>query len=266
MVTVAPPNKQGKEALKEALKIALELRKKYGISFVREAKDEYEALAAILEGIKRMLEEREAIEGRREEPEEKKLLRKEIIQRTLVFIKPDGVKRGLVGKIIQRFEEAGLKIVGLKMMWMPKEFAEEHYKITDKWVEKIAGKLEKVFNEFGVGLPMSPREAALKVIEDLRAYVTSGPIVAMVLEGPQAVKVVRKIVGATSPEEAEPGTIRGDFSIDSYTYANLWLRSIRNVIHASDSENAEREVKLFFKEDELFDYRRADEYIMFEPL
>ncbi len=266
MVTVAPPGKKGKEALKEALKLALELRKKYGISFVREAEDEYEALAAVLEGLKKMLEEKEAAEGKLAEPEEKKYLKKEIVQRTLVFIKPDGVKRGLVGKIIQRFEEAGLKIVGLKMMWMPKEFAQEHYRITDKWVEKIAKKLEKVYKEFGLELPMPPKEAALKVIEDLRAYVTSGPIVAMVLEGPQAIKVVRKLVGDTSPEEAAPGTIRGDFSIDSYTYANLWLRSIRNVIHASDAENAEREVKLFFKDDEIFDYRRADEYIMFEPL
>ncbi len=119
---------------------------------------------------------------------------------------------------------------------------------------------------YGLTPPENLDEAASKLIDDLRAYVTSGPIVAMVLEGPRAIYIVRKLVGATSPEEAAPGTIRGDFSIDNYPFANVELRSIRNVIHASDAENAEREIKLFFKEEELYDYKRADEHVMFEPL
>ncbi len=193
-------------------------------------------------------------------------MRKEIIQRTLVFIKPDGVKRGLVGEIIQRFERAGLKIVGMKMMWLPKEFAEEHYRDTPKFREKIKRKIKESYEMYGLTPPEDLDEAASKLIDDLRTYVTSGPIVAMVLEGPRAIYIVRKLVGDTSPEEAAPGTIRGDYSIDSYPFANIELRSIRNVIHASDAENAEREIKLFFKEEELFDYKRADEHIMFEPL
>ena len=193
-------------------------------------------------------------------------MRKEVIQRTLVFIKPDGVKRGLVGEIIHRFERAGLKIVGMKMMWLPKEFAEEHYRDTPEFREKIKRKIKESYEMYGLTPPENLDEAASKLIDDLREYVTSGPIVAMVLEGPRAIYIVRKLVGATSPEEAAPGTIRGDFSIDNYPFANIELRSIRNVIHASDAENAEREIKLFFKEDELYDYKRADEHIMFEPL
>ncbi len=193
-------------------------------------------------------------------------MKREIIQRTLVFIKPDGVKRGLVGEIIHRFERAGLKIVGMKMMWLPKEFAAEHYRDTPEFREKIKKKIKESYEMYGLTPPENLDEAASKLIDDLRAYVTSGPIVAMVLEGPRAIYIVRKLVGATSPEEAAPGTIRGDFSIDNYPFANVELRSIRNVIHASDAENAEREIKLFFKEEELYDYKRADEHVMFEPL
>ncbi len=192
--------------------------------------------------------------------------KKEVIQRTLVFIKPDGVMRGLIGEIISRFEKAGLKIVGMKMMWLPKEFAEEHYRDTPKWREKIKKNVEDAYRSYGLEPPEDLENAVDEIIADIREYVTSGPIVAMVLEGPRAVYIVRKLVGDTSPERAPPGTIRGDYSIDSYQFANIELRGIRNVIHASDSENAEREIKLFFKEDEIFDYRRADERIMFEPL
>ena len=193
-------------------------------------------------------------------------MKKEVIQRTLVFIKPDGVKRGLVGEIISRFERAGLKIVAMKMMWLPKEFAEEHYRDDPKFIQKIARKIKESYEMYGLTPPEDLETAARKLRDDLIKYVTSGPIVAMVLEGPRAIYIVRKIVGDTSPEEAAPGTIRGDFSIDNYPFANIMFRAIRNVIHASDEENAEREIKLFFKDDEIYEYKRADEHIMFEPL
>ena len=129
-------------------------------------------------------------------------MKKEIIQRTLVFVKPDGVKRGLVGEIIHRFERAGLKIVGLKMMWLPKEFAVEHYRDTPEFRKKIKEKIKESYEMYGLTPPEDLDEAASKLIDDLRTYVTSGPNVAMVLEGPRAVYIVRKLVGATSPEEA----------------------------------------------------------------
>ncbi len=156
-----------------------------------------------------------------------------MIERTFVAIKPDGVKRGLVGRIIQRFEDAGLKVVGLKMVWVNKEFAGKHY-------EAHKGK------EF---------------YEPLVNFITEGPVVAMVLEGVNAIKVVRKIVGPTNPLEAPPGTIRGDFSHVSLEYSNEVKRATPNIIHASgNEEEARKEISLWFKEDELHSYKRLDEY------
>ncbi len=140
-------------------------------------------------------------------------------ERTLVLIKPDGVQRGLVGEILARLERKGLKIVGLKMVWMDRRLAERHYEI-----HRGKDFFEKLVN-----------------------YITSGPLVAAVFEGPQAVEVVRNLVGATDPAKALPGTIRGDFG----------LSIGRNLIHASDSpEAASREIELFFSPNELFSYRR----------
>ena len=138
------------------------------------------------------------------------------------MIKPDGVQRGLIGEIISRLERKGLKIVAMKMLSVSKDLAERHY----------AEHREKPF------------------FQSLVDYITSGPVVAMVVEGKNAVKVVRTLVGATNPQEALPGTIRGDFGMDIG----------RNVIHASDSlESAEREISLFFKPEEIVEYKRIDE-------
>jgi len=135
------------------------------------------------------------------------------------MVKPDGVQRGLVGEIISRLERKGLKIVAIKMLKIPMEMAEKHY-------EEHKNKL---------------------FFSSLISYITSGPVIAMVVEGKNAVKVVRKLVGATNPAEAEPGTIRGDFGLDLG----------RNVVHASDSiASAEREIRLFFRDEEILNYER----------
>jgi len=144
------------------------------------------------------------------------------MEQTLILIKPDGIQRGAVGSIVNRFERKGLKIVGMKMLQMSKELAKEHY----------AHLVKKPF------------------YTDLEKFMTEHPIVAMVVEGKDAVEVVRLIVGPTNASKAPAGTIRGDFSNSTS----------RNVIHASDSkETAEKEVKRFFKEDELYDYEFANE-------
>jgi len=149
------------------------------------------------------------------------------VERTFVMIKPDGVQRGLIGEAISRLEKKGLKIVAIKMLKIPKEMAEKHY-------EEHRNK--PFFNS-------------------LISYITSGPVVAMVVEGKNAVKVVRKLVGATNPAEAEPGTIRGDFGLDLG----------RNIIHASDSlASAEREIRLFFKDDEILEYEREIDAWVYE--
>ncbi|WP_048146967.1 nucleoside-diphosphate kinase [Pyrococcus abyssi] len=147
-------------------------------------------------------------------------------ERTLVIIKPDAVIRGLIGEIISRFEKRGLKIVGMKMIWISKELAEKHY----------AEHREKPF------------------FKSLVEYITRTPVVVMVVEGRCAIEVVRKMAGATDPKNAEPGTIRGDFALEVSD-------AICNVVHASDSkESAEREIKLYFRDDEIFDYPRAEDW------
>lgn len=140
-------------------------------------------------------------------------------ERTLVLIKPDGVQRLLVGRIVGRFEERGLKLVGLKLVRADRSLAERHYAVHR-------------------GKPF---------FEGLLAFITSGPLVAMVLEGPQAITAVRSMVGATRPAEAAPGTIRGD----------LALETAQNLIHASDGpETATAEVAIWFGADELLTYDR----------
>ncbi|MGC8545336.1 nucleoside-diphosphate kinase [Athalassotoga sp.] len=132
-----------------------------------------------------------------------------MLERTLVLVKPDGVKRGLIGEIISRFERKGFNIVNMKMLRMTKELAADHYAEHK-------------------GMPYYDR---------LIEYITSGPVIAMILEGEDAVNIVRMMIGKTSPSESLPGTIRGDFSL------NITV----NIVHASDSlENAEREMKRFF--------------------
>jgi len=154
-----------------------------------------------------------------------------MIERTLVLIKPDGVQRGLIGEIIKRFENVGLKIVGMKMCWVDKEFAKKHY--FD--VKERRG------------------ETVFKMNVD---FLTMGPVVAMVLEGVAAVEVVRKIVGPTEPKSAMPGTIRGDFAHVSFDYADKKEAVIKNVVHASSSKkDAEYEINLWFKPSELHEYK-----------
>jgi nucleoside-diphosphate kinase len=141
------------------------------------------------------------------------------LQRTLLLVKPDGVQRALVGRVLQRFEDRGLKIVGLKLVQTSRELAEQHYAVHR----------EKPF--FG----------------GLVDFITSGPLVAAALEGPNAIAIVRAMNGATRPHEAEPGSIRGDFAVET----------AQNLVHASDSpENAEAELALWFRADELVGYER----------
>ncbi len=141
------------------------------------------------------------------------------MERTLIIVKPDGVQRGLIGRVLSRFEEKGLRIAGLKLMRVSNELAETHY----------GEHREKPF--FG----------------DLVSFITSSPVVVGVVEGPNAVSITRGLVGATNPADAAAGTIRGDFG----------LTIGMNIIHASDAvESGKREVSLFFNDNEIVDYSR----------
>src|SRR3990167_7081165 len=155
-----------------------------------------------------------------------------MIEKTFVAIKPDGVQRGLVGEILQRFERAGLAIVAMKLFWANKDFAQKHY----------SAHIKKPF------------------YPGLEKYITEGPVVALVLEGVHAIEVVRKMNGPTEPLKAAPGTIRGDFASHSYQYADAKQISVKNLIHSSESKSdAEKEIALWFKPDELYSYNVLNE-------
>jgi len=159
-----------------------------------------------------------------------------MIERSLVLIKPDGVQRGIIGRILSRFEDAGLKYVGMKMVWVNREFARKHY----------AAHVEKPF------------------YTGLEKMITEGPIIALAIEGLHAVEVVRKIVGGTEPKTAPPGTIRGDFAHHSYEYTDRKGIAIKNLIHASgNSKEAKQEIDLWFKKDELHTYKTVHEIHVF---
>ena len=158
-----------------------------------------------------------------------------MIQQTLVLIKPDGIKRGLVGEIIKRFEQRGLKIIGLKMVHIDKSHAEKHYK------ESIAEKHGKPVRDY------------------LTNYITSSPVIAMVIQGSNAIVHVRKILGSTYPGEADIGTIRGDFAHASKLYAKTNNQG-HNLIHASENEqDAKEELNLWFSLDEIYNYKLSAE-------
>ncbi len=185
-----------------------------------------------------------------------------MIERTLVLVKPDGVQRGIVGEIISRFERRGLKIVGMKMVHVNREFAEKHY---PKEMAKLFGrKAIEGMKEFGIRVAKSEKEAGEKSWSDLINFITESPVVAMVLEGVHAVKAVRNMAGPTSPHEAPAGTIRGDFSHTSMVYANVAGTGGRNVVHASAStEDAKKEIAMWFRTEEIHEYKRSDEVHIF---
>ena len=150
------------------------------------------------------------------------------MERTLVLVKPDGVQRGLVGEILGRLERKGLKVIGLRLLWVPRDMAERHYAI----------------------------HVGKHFYAELVEFITSGPVAAIAVAGPDAVAIVRRLVGATMPNQAEPGTLRGD----------LGVSGLRNLIHASDAqETADAELALWFDAGSVVDYERAiDTWVMAE--
>ncbi len=190
-------------------------------------------------------------------------------ERTLLLVKPDGVQRGLVGEILARLERAGLKIVALKMLEASRELLERHYPDREDFLRTIGTKTTEAFEAYGLDVrermgTEDPVEIGARVRSWLIEFMASGPVVAAVIEGVHAVSAVRKLVGNTLPIFAEPGTIRGDFSTDSPTLANLELRPVRNLVHASGTlEEAAYEITLWFAEEEIHPYRRADEAALF---
>ncbi|MDD5416234.1 MAG: nucleoside-diphosphate kinase [Candidatus Daviesbacteria bacterium] len=165
-----------------------------------------------------------------------------MLQQTLIIIKPDGVSRGLTEEIIRRYQTAGLKVVKRKDMMAPLSIVEKHYPMEPDYLRLIGEKTIAAGQKV-----KSAEDQGRKVVTWLRKFITSGPIVAMVLEGKNAVSVARKVTGFTDPATAEKGTIRGDLGTDNILKANQEERPVWNLIHASASpEEAKKEIKLWF--------------------
>ncbi|MBI4092623.1 MAG: nucleoside-diphosphate kinase [Candidatus Kerfeldbacteria bacterium] len=190
-------------------------------------------------------------------------------ERTLVLVKPDGVKRGLVGEAIRRFEQRGLKLIALKMVAPGQPYFHDHYPKEQAWIFRLGEKTLSAFQKYGLDAKKmlgtdDPKKIGPKVRDWILEYMTSGPVVAIVIEGIHAIDMVRKITGPTLPNMAEMGSFRGDFSVDSPTLANLDKRAIHNLIHASENAaEARHEIKHWFTKAELHDYKRAEEDVMF---
>lgn len=190
-------------------------------------------------------------------------------ERTVVLIKPDGVKRGLIGEIISRVEKRGLKIIALSMINPTQKQIDEHYPKDPAWIKRLGEKSLATYakygwdpkKEMGTEDPVKIGKAVRNWILD---FMTSGPAVKIVVEGIHAVDMVRKLVGNSIPALAEMGTIRGDFSVDSAALANKNKRAVHNLVHASETfEESAHELEFWFSPEEIFDYKRAEEDIMF---
>jgi nucleoside-diphosphate kinase len=186
------------------------------------------------------------------------------------MVKPDGVKRAIVGDIIKRFEKTGLKIVAMHMFTPTEAQVRKHYPMSDEaWVFRLGTKSLSAFE----GIEADAKDVlgtvdesviGKRVAESLVQFMTSGPVVAMVIEGIQARDMVRKLCGHTLPFKADVGTIRGDYSVDSPSVANADFRSIHNLVHASETpEEAENEIKLWFGDEDIPSYDLGSEAIMY---
>lgn len=190
-----------------------------------------------------------------------------MIEKTLVLLKPDAVQRALIGELIARFEKAGFKIIGMKMVWASKEMAGEHYADDEAWMQSLGEKTKAAYEKKGKPLKETPVEVGKRIRKLLMDFISMSPSVALCIEGHGAIEKIRILTGATAPMLAAPGTIRGDYSFDSYELSDTSGRPLQNLIHASDSkESAEREINVWFKKDELHPFKRIDEPLLYRKV
>ncbi|OGG78179.1 nucleoside-diphosphate kinase [Candidatus Kaiserbacteria bacterium RIFCSPLOWO2_01_FULL_52_12b] len=186
-------------------------------------------------------------------------------ERTFVMVKPDGIKKGLIGEIIKRFERRDLKVVALEMFQPTFEQVDNHYPKDAAWLKRLGEKTLSTYKKYDYDVikdfgTMEPEKIGPEIRKWLTDYLLSAPLVKMVIEGTHAIDMVRKICGATFPYQAEMGTIRGDFSNDSPALANAEKRAVMNIIHASETpEEAAHEIKHWFGDKEMHSYKRHGE-------
>lgn len=177
------------------------------------------------------------------------------VERTLIFAKPDAVQRGLVGEIIKRFEKVGMKISAIKMVHGTEEQIGQHYKDDQDWKISVGTKTLAAAKEKGIKMTETAEEIGAKIRKWNMETLKFCPVVAIIFEGHHAVEFGRKLVGNTEPRQSLPGTIRGDYSVESYQLADNRKRVTLNLVHASESvSEAEREIKIWFNDDEIYNY------------
>jgi nucleoside-diphosphate kinase len=186
-------------------------------------------------------------------------------ERSLVLLKPDTVQRSLVGEVIKRFENTGLKISAMKMIVPTEAQLLTHYNKDDAWYERKGKGIVDELTAQGKEITKEPIEYGKDIIRTIVRYMTAAPVVAMIMEGNKAVSVVTKIVGTTEPSTSDVGTIRGDYTLDSYSHATFENRAVRNLVHQSESpEEAEREIAIWFTDSEIMSYVTAQEKILYD--
>lgn len=193
-------------------------------------------------------------------------------EQTFVMVKPDGVTKGLIGEIIHRIEQRGLKIVALKMFMPTREQMDNHYPKDDKWVNRLGENTKKTYEKYGLDMQADYGTTDTMVMgkmvrEWILDFMTAAPVVTMAVEGVHAVDMVRKLAGVTIPSMADVGTIRGDYSVDSPAFANAQHRAVSNLVHASETpEEAQHEIGYWFTPEEIVNYRRGEVDILFDKL
>ncbi|MBR9681182.1 MAG: nucleoside-diphosphate kinase [Candidatus Altiarchaeota archaeon] len=188
-------------------------------------------------------------------------------ERSFVMLKPEVAKRQLVGKIISRLEESGLKLVAMKLVKPTPTMVENHYPSDNEWLISVGNKSIGGYKKLGMDITKEmktndPLEIGKIIKGWLIKYVSSSPVVAMVWEGNRAIDIIRKLAGNTEPLSADSGTVRGDFAFDSFEHANRQFRALFNMMHASaTTEEAKNEISLWFNQSEIFDYKTGIDLI-----
>lgn len=186
-------------------------------------------------------------------------------ERTFIILKPDAVQRGFMGEIISRIERVGLKFCAMKFVVPTEQQCWTHYNKDEAWFLSKGERTVKQRQEAGLPIEKEAIEYGRDIIAQLVKFMTSGPVLAAVIEGNQAVGIVTKLVGGTEPLTSDVGTIRGDFTVDSYEMAGIDGRAVRNLVHCSDQPSeAEREIKIWFTEEEIIKYRLVGDAILYD--
>jgi nucleoside-diphosphate kinase len=186
-------------------------------------------------------------------------------QRTLVILKPDAVQRSLVGEILKRIEQTGLKFVAFKFFIANEDQLVRHYNKDEKWCMEKGQRIIADRKLHELPIEKDALSYGKEIVDLIVKFMTAGPVLAFVVEGNESIAVIKKLVGGTEPKTSDVGTIRGDFTVDSYDHSSVQNRAVRNLVHCSESpEEAQREIAVWFTPEEILDYKTVQERILYD--